>query len=153
MQDHHRKGSRMETVKIDLTDPGIAYAMRQTERNPFSKHNGIRWEEVTRDVCRASLVLQDWQKNPHGTAHGGLLFTLADAICGVLARADGREYVTLDASIHYLRNIKNGCICGEGTMIRRGKSSAVMEVILRDEEKREMIRMTVTMFCIGKGYE
>ena len=63
--------------------------------------------------------------------------------------ADGRNYSTLDANIHYLRNVREGTIIAEASMIRRGRTSVLIEVKIRSGEGRELTRVTVTMFCIA----
>ena len=106
--------------KIDLSNPGIAFSMRLVENNPFMQWNNIEMDELDVNHCLCHVQLRHEQTNPNGLAHGGLLFTMADAAASALARADGRNYSTLDANIHYLRNVKGGTIYAEASVIRRG---------------------------------
>ena len=94
--------------KIDLSNPGIAFSMRLVENNPFMQWNNIEMDELDVNHCLCHVQLRHEQTNPNGLAHGGLLFTMADAAASALARADGRNYSTLDANIHYLRNVREG---------------------------------------------
>ena len=135
--------------KIDRSDPGIAFSMRLVENNPFMQWNKIEVDELDADHCLCHVQLRHEQTNPNGLAHGGLLFTMADAAASALARADGRNYSTLDANIHYLRNVKEGTIIAEASIIRRGRTSVLIEVQIRSGEGRELTRVTVTMFCIA----
>ena len=106
-------------------------------------------DELDENHCLCHVELSHEQTNPNGLAHGGLLFTMADAAASALARADGRNYSTLDANIHYLRNVKGGTIYAEASVIRRGRTSVLIEVSIRSGEGRELTRVTVTMFCIA----
>ena len=135
--------------KIDLSNPGIAFSMRLVENNPFMQWNNIEMDELDVNHCLCHVKLRHEQTNPNGLAHGGLLFTMADAAASALARADGRNYSTLDANIHYLRNVKGGTIYAEASVIRRGRTSVLIEVSIRSGEGRELTRVTVTMFCIA----
>ena len=69
----------------------------------FIRHNNMKVEEVTNEYCRMYVELTEESINPNGTAHGGLMFGLADTTMGVLARTTGRNVVTINAQIDYLR--------------------------------------------------
>lgn len=136
---------------IDLNDPNIAFSMKMVETNPFMQWNGIVVEALDVDHCICSMELRPEQTNPNGYAHGGVLFTIADVTASALARADGRNYSTLDSDVHFLRNVKKGRIIGEASIIRRGKTSVVVDTVIRAEDGKELVRVTVTMFCISPG--
>lgn len=136
---------------IDLNDPNIAFSMKMVETNPFMQWNGIVVEELDVDHCICSMELRPEQTNPNGYAHGGVLFTIADVTASALARADGRNYSTLDSDVHFLRNVKKGRITGEASIIRRGTTSVVVDTVIRAEDGKELVRVTVTMFCISPG--
>ena len=136
---------------IDLNDPNIAFSMKMVETNPFMQWNGIVVEELDVDHCICSMELRPEQTNPNGYAHGGVLFTIADVTASALARADGRNYSTLDSDVHFLRNVKKGRIIGEASIIRRGKTSVVVDTVIRAEDGKDLVRVTVTMFCISPG--
>ena len=72
--------------------------------------------------------------------------TLVDTAGGVTARADGRKYVTMDASIHYLQSARKGRITATSHTVRRGRTVTVVDVNVTDEEERLLARGTVTMF-------
>ena len=135
--------------KIDTSKPGIAFSMKLIETTPFMQWNRIEVGELdeARGLCHVRLRHE--QTNPNGLAHGGILFTLADVAASALARADGRNYSTLDATIHYMRNVKGGVLFAEASVIRRGRTSVLIEVSIRSEEGKELTRVTVTMFCIA----
>ena len=135
--------------KIDVTKPGIAFAMKMVVNNPFMQWNQVVMDELDEDHCLCHVELRPEQKNPNGLAHGGLLFTIVDAAASTLARADGRNYSTLDADVHYMRNVKEGLLIGEASIIRRGRTSVLVEAKVLSEEGRELVRATVTMFCIA----
>ena len=136
---------------IDLNDPNIAFSMKMVETNPFMQWNGIVVEALDVDHCICSMELRPEQTNPNGYAHGGVLFTIADVTASALARADGRNYSTLDSDVHFLRNVKKGRITGEASIIRRGTTSVVVETVIRAEDGKDLVRVTVTMFCISPG--
>ena len=138
-----------KNIAIDLDNPNIAFSMKMVETNPFMQWNRIEVDELDVNHCLCHVQLRHEQTNPNGLAHGGLLFTMADVAASALARADGRNYSTLDANVHYLRNVKEGMVIAEASIIRRGRTSVLIEVQIRSGEGRELTRVTVTMFCIA----
>ena len=52
------------------------------QAGPFAQLLGIKFEEMGGGRCRASLEVKHHLLNPHGIAHGGVTFSLADSVCG-----------------------------------------------------------------------
>jgi len=48
-------------------------------RDPFMEVLGIEVEALGPDAARLALTVRPEHRNLHGTAHGGLLYALADA--------------------------------------------------------------------------
>ena len=70
--------------------------------NGFIRHIGVAVTEIGEGFCRCETVLGEDGLNPHGVAHGGLLFTMCDTAAGVAATAAGRKVVSRAGDIHYL---------------------------------------------------
>ncbi len=116
---------------------------------PYLKHNGIVVDCIEKDHAVLYVEMRPELANPYGMAHGGLLFTLIDTTAGAAARTDGREYVTLNASVNYLRNTKSGRITADAHLVRRGKTATVVDVEVTDEKGTLLTTGTVTMFCLS----
>jgi acyl-CoA thioesterase len=71
-----------------------------------------------------------------------------DTTAGATARADGRKYVTLNASVNYLRSGRSGRITAVGRLVRRGRSVTVVDVSVTDEAGKLLTTGTLTMFCV-----
>ena len=67
------------------------------------KYNNLKLDELSKDKAVISVELNENLLNPHGIAHGGLIFGLADSAMGTLASTTGRKVVTVDSNISYLR--------------------------------------------------
>ena len=52
------------------------------QAGPFAQLLGMKFEEMAGGRCRASLQVKQHLLNPHGIAHGGVTFALADSTCG-----------------------------------------------------------------------
>ena len=129
-----------KNIAIDLDNPNIAFSMKMVETNPFMQWNGIAVEELDEDHCVCAMELRPEQTNPNGYAHGGVLFTIADVTASALARADGRNYSTLDSDVHFLRNVKEGRIVGEDVYTARTYMDAPgVDGTLFIETRRELM--------------
>lgn len=118
---------------------------------PYLSHDGIVIDCIEKDHAVLHVDMRPELANPYGMAHGGLLFTLIDTTAGAAVRTDGREYVTLNANVNYLRNTTAGRITAEANLVRRGKTAAVIDVEVTDEKGTLLTTGTVTMFCLSSG--
>jgi acyl-CoA thioesterase len=68
--------------------------------------------------------------NPHGVMHGGVLFSLADTSMGAalytLLEAD-ETCTTIEVKMNFLRPVTQGRLACETHVLRRGRSTAVLE--------------------------
>ena len=85
------------------------------------------------------------------TIHGGVLYTISDSCAGITARADNRRYVTQCADFHYLSSGKAGeRLTARSRVIKRGRSSCIVEVTTFDAAGRQLTLGVFTMFCLGE---
>lgn len=120
--------------------------------NPFGRHNGL-WA-VSAGPHRAEMRarVEPTAVNGYGGAHGGFLFSLADSCAGLLAVADGRAYVTLDASFHFLRSPRLGDeLTALATPVRRGRTVLVARVELAGPDGRLVAEGAFTLYCTGEA--
>ena len=80
----------------------------QMLENPFMQYNHIEIVSVTSDSAVMSLDIRRDTTNIYGYVHGGAFFTMADCCAGLTARSDGRQYVTQNASVNFIHNVKAG---------------------------------------------
>ena len=115
--------------------------------NNYIRENGLHVTAISAQEIVMQGELTEKAKNLYGTVHGGFLFLMADSAAGILARADGRRYVTLDANIHFLRSADHGVLTARGTVVRRGRTTCIVDIEITDEEKNMLAKSTVTMYC------
>lgn len=126
--------------------------LSRVERVPFMEMLGIKLVKVS--LNGAELVLdpvRDEETNPYGMIHGGVLYTISDSCAGITARADNRRYVTQCADFHYLSSGKAGeRLTARSRVIKRGRSSCIVEVTTFDAAGRQLTLGVFTMFCLGE---
>ena len=118
--------------------------------NPFMRHNHMKIEKISTECSEISMEVHPDGLNIMGMIHGGLLYSLADVVTGLTARADGRKYVTQSAHINFIRNVSEGTVYAKGILIRRGRSITIVRSEVTDEKGNLLADVTVDMFCLGE---
>lgn len=105
---------------------------------------GVRITKVeAHDVC-CELMLDGRHRNARGVAMGGALFTLADFAAAVAANTDyledgGLQWVSLNASIHYLAPASGSCLTAHCVAVKHGRSTALYHTVVEDYVTRKCV--------------
>lgn len=121
----------------------------QMLENPFMQYNHIEIDSVTLDEAAMSLDIRKDSTNIYGFVHGGALFTMADCCAGLTARSDGRQYVTQNASVNFIHNVKSGHLTAHGKTISRGRHVCVVSVEITSETGSLLLSSTFSMYCVN----
>jgi acyl-CoA thioesterase len=83
----------------------LAEAAAQTlsARDPASDALGMKLVEVRPGYARMQMTVREDMVNLHGTAHGGLVFALADSAFGYACNTHNKVAVASGCSIDFLR--------------------------------------------------
>jgi len=100
------------------------------------------------------LRAQEFHYNPLGTVHGGVLATLLDtaAACSVHSTlAVGEMYTSMDLTTKFLRaaTVDSGLLTCEGTVLQRGRRTALAQASLTDEAGKLIAHATSTCMIFG----
>jgi acyl-CoA thioesterase len=74
----------------------------------FSNQLGIIITDTRPGVVEGRLTVTENHRNQHGTAHGGVLFSLADAVFARASNMHGVPAVALDTSMTFIRAAQTG---------------------------------------------
>lgn len=121
----------------------------QMLENPFMQYNHIEIVSVTSDSAVMSLDIRRDTTNIYGYVHGGAFFTMADCCAGLTARSDGRQYVTQNASVNFIHNVKTGHLTARGRTVSRRRHICVVAVEITDETDTLLFSSTFSMYCIS----
>ena len=105
---------------------------------PIMHTLGMEGLEVIDGGIVFSLYPQEFHYNPLGTVHGGVLATIMDSATGCAVHTTlpaGWGYTSLDLTSKFLRavTVDSGMLRCEGTVINRGRTTALAEARLFDE--------------------
>lgn len=125
--------------------------LKEIRNMGYIKHTGIRTVELREGYAKCEIILDERHANPIGSTHGGVLFTLVDTVGGAAATSRGRYVTTVSGNINYLRPAMN-CkkLIGESREIKVGKKMCVYDVMITDENDREIAKATMTFFYLDK---
>ncbi|MEU4402335.1 PaaI family thioesterase [Micromonospora orduensis] len=99
------------------------------------------------------LTPQEFHYNPLGSVHGGVLSTLLDtaAACAVHTTLPaGVGYTSLDLNVKFLRpvTVDSGTLRCEGTVLQRGRRTALAEARITDASGRPTAHATSTCLIL-----
>lgn len=117
--------------------------------NPFMRHNHMYITNISPESSEIRMEVHPDGLNIMGQIHGGLLYSLADVVTGITARADGRKYVTQSAHVNFIGNLSSGTVIAKGELVRRGRTITIVRGIVTDEKGKLLLETTVDMFCTG----
>ena len=98
----------------------------------------------------------EFHYNPLGGVHGGVISTLLDtaAACAVHSTLEvGEVYTSVDLSVKFLRpvTVDSGLLTCEGTVIQRGRRTALAQAQLTDAAGRLVAHATSTCMIMRAG--
>jgi uncharacterized protein (TIGR00369 family) len=98
----------------------------------------------------------EFHYNPLGGVHGGVISTLLDtaAACAVhTTLAVGEVYTSVDLTVKFLRpvTVDSGLLTCEGTVIQRGRRTALAQAQLTDGAGRLVAHATSTCLIMRAG--
>ena len=108
---------------------------------------GVERLEVDEGRVAVAMTPQEFHYNPLGTVHGGILATLLDTAAGCAVHSTlpaGIGYTSLDLVSRFLRpvTVASGALRCEGTVLSRGRTTALAEARLTDGKGRLVAHAT-----------
>jgi len=127
-----RKHAIEEGASWSLSELG-----RRIHRSVPGKLFGFRLASVERGIAVMTMQVRSRHKQVHGVVHGGILASLADT-AGALAAYPllprKTRLATVEMKINYLEPVDRGTIVAEATLLRLGRTLAVVECEVQDAD-------------------
>jgi len=149
-----------QTQTQDLTDASgladmdgfeqlLAFFDGRLPSAPIAETLGLENFGGERGAIHVELVPEHRHYNPIGSVHGGVLATLLDtaAACSVHSTlAAGERYTSVDLTVKFLRavTVESGRLRAEGSVIQRGRRTALAQAQLVDAQGRLVAHATST---------
>jgi acyl-CoA thioesterase len=110
------------------------------ESSEFCREVGIELELCEKDHAIGRIRLSRKHSNPLGDVHGGVLFALADTICGVAAASRGNGGPTVSGYMDYLRPVHCEVLYCSAHVVKHGHNLIRSECVLTDEHGKELVK-------------
>jgi acyl-CoA thioesterase len=111
---------------------------------------GIVIEEARAGYARLRMTLREDMLNGHRTAHGGMVFSLADTAFAYVCNGGNERTVAAQASIVFLGSAEAGeILIAEAEELSRAGRSGVTRVAVRTSEGRPIAEFTGYSRTIG----
>lgn len=119
-------------------------------RNPIFKHLDVEVRLAERGRSIFAVKLRDDLTNTFGSAHGGVLFTLADLTFGFTCNALGERAVTASASIDYLApSVVGDILVADAREVKRAGRNAYYDVEITNVDGTVLALVRGRMRIIG----
>ncbi len=110
----------------------------------------IAIEEVRAGYCRLSMTVREDMLNGHRTAHGGMIFALADTAFAYVCNGANERTVAAQASIVFLGSVEAGeRLIAQGEELAKSGRSGVTRVSVKTEDGRDVAEFTGYSRTIG----
>jgi uncharacterized protein (TIGR00369 family) len=136
---------------FELDGLGQLQAMVDGEapRPPIMDTLGITGFRPEQGRVAVEMPAAEFHYNPLGGVHGGVISTLLDtaAACAVhTTLAVGEMYTSVDLTVKFLRpvTVESGLLTAEGTVLQRGRRTALAQASLHDEAGKLVAHATST---------
>ena len=109
-------------------------------RDRFVASLGIERELLEEGHARFSVTVTEEQTNFHGTTHGGLLFTLADAALAAASNSRGQTAFALQVSLSFLKATTAGTrLVAEAREVHAAGPTALYELEIREVGSNDLV--------------
>lgn len=117
---------------------------------PLSGFEYAKLLECRPGFSRFSIEAGETALNLYGKVHGGFLFTLCDIAAGMATYAYEVSNVTLQGNINFVKGAGKGILYVECNTVHKGRTTAVNEVKITDENGRLICTGTFSMYITGE---
>ncbi|CAM3367131.1 hydroxyphenylacetyl-CoA thioesterase PaaI [Deinococcus deserti] len=107
----------------------------------YASHLGMTVLDTGPDLTRISLTVEASGLNMHGSAHGGLIFSLADEAFALISNASAQA-VAIETHLSFFRAARQGdVLVAVATPERVGRTLATYRVEVRRGEEGEVLAL------------
>ena len=113
-------------------------AKQHTDDEGFGKLLGLEMTERGHGMSRCRIVVRPALLNPHGTVHGGVMYSMADNGMGAAVYShleDSESCATIEIKMVYIAAVTSGVLECETRVINKGRRVAVLESEVRNGDR------------------
>ena len=126
----------------------------EAEPPPIAKLIGFRLAELDEGRAVVEFDAEPRHWNPQGTLHGGIMCDVCDAAMGMAfaSTLPGEvSFTTVELKINFLRPVFSGRLTAIGTIVKAGRTIALTECELLDDQQRLVAKASSTCMVLVPG--
>lgn len=132
-----------------LSEEIITRIRERIVRGPFGVHMDFIVEEIAPDTCTLRLPIREEITNAGGIVHGGATASLVDTTAVAAAWATERATpeahgATVGFTINYLAPGRDSDLIAQASIVHRGGTLSVIDVIVLDGQGAKIAKAQVT---------
>ena len=130
-----------------LSNAALALAAERLRRSNPASHFGFVLEKAEHGRAVFRMPVRELHKQIHRVVHGGVLASLADTAGGFaafLAAPLGSRSLTIELKINFLEGVESGEVWADARVLRRGKTTTVVECDVTDSDRRLVSKALMT---------
>ena len=128
------------------------FLQRHRSSNHFASSIGVYLLSISDGHAEAELPVTPELFNPIGTIHGGVMYTLADSVCGCAALSRGQISTTIEGKLNHLRATteKDKKLIGKADVLHFGKQTIVTSVKIFNDRGQTVAAGLFTYFVLDE---
>ncbi len=130
-------------------DVDWAKVRERFDSSSYALFLGMRLVELTTGFARVELKLKDEFRNWDGRIQGGVIVSLLDQAFGAALNTLDRIYVAVQLNVNFLAPPEGDHLYAESTVLHRGKSLGISEMVVTDSSGKLVARGSGTTVAIG----
>ncbi|UCC63761.1 MAG: hydroxyphenylacetyl-CoA thioesterase PaaI [Anaerolineae bacterium] len=104
-------------------------------QDPFARFLGVELLKVGEGYSKVAVTVDERMLNSHNTAHGGVIFSLADAAFAIACNSHGQLAVALNVTINYVAPAAPGTrLIAEATEESLGRRIGLYRLVVTAED-------------------
>lgn len=118
----------------------------------FAGDLGVNLISISDGHAEAELPVTSRLFNPIGTIHGGVMYTLADCVCGCAALSRGQIATTVEGKLNHLRATteRDKKLIGKADVLHFGRQTIVTSVKIVNDSGKTVAAGLFTYFVLDE---
>ena len=116
------------------------------ENDLFARHLHIDMLSYGNGSAQARMTLSAEHLNSAGTAHGGAIFSLADAVFSAASNSHGTLALAINVSISFFKAARSGTLIADGREVSRNPRLATYLVEVKDQDGDQIALFQGTVY-------
>lgn len=147
-QQHSQQESQGKTAQ-DIQE----WTLIPEHLDPYSELLGMEALEVGPGRAVVRMTVRANMINPHGTAHGGSIFSLADTALALASNSHGIEAVALNVNLTYCRpGLADTCLTAVVTEENLTRSTGMYKIEVQREDGKLVASGQGNVFRTGRPF-